>query len=129
MTVMKESRLLVSESGSSTVELAIILSVFLSMLFGIVNTAIVLWTMASLHYAAETAARCAAIGSTGCTDASSIQSYALDHYFGVSLAGTNPFSYSATGCGHTVTAFYTYSLVIPMVDTYPLSLSTTACSP
>ena len=129
MTAMRESRLFLSEGGSSTVELAIILSVFLSMLFGIVNTGIVLWTMASLHYAAETSARCAAVGSTGCTDASSIMSYALDHYFGVSLGGTNPFSYSATGCGHTVTAFYTYSLVIPMVGTYPLSLSTTACSP
>ena len=129
MTAMRESRLFLSEGGSSTVELAIILSVFLSMLFGIVNTGIVLWTMASLHYAAETSARCAAVGSTGCTDASSIKSYALDHYFGVSLGGTNPFSYSATGCGHTVTASYTYSLVIPMVGTYPLSLSTTACSP
>ena len=117
-----------SESGSSAVELAIILSVFMSMLFGIFNIAVVLWTVGSLHYAAETAARCAAVGSASCTTATAIQTYALSQYSGVSLS-TNPFSYSATGCGHTVTAYYTYSLVIPLAGTYPLQLSAAACSP
>jgi hypothetical protein len=105
------------------------LSVFLSMLFGVVQVAMILWTMASLHYAAETAARCAAIGATGCTSASSIQSYALSQYFGLSLGGTNPFAYSSSGCGNTVTATYTYSLVIPLIGTYSVPLSATACSP
>jgi Flp pilus assembly protein TadG len=123
---MRAVRLLRCESGSSAVELGIILSVFVSMMFGIVNVAIVLWTLASLHYAAETAARCAAVGSSSCTDPAA---YALSQYNGVSLGGTNPFSYSATGCGHTVTASYTYSLVIPMIGTYSLALSAAACSP
>jgi Flp pilus assembly protein TadG len=123
------ARLLVCESGSSAVELGIILSVFLSMLFGIINIAIVLWTIGSLHFAAQNAARCAAVGSSSCTTASAIQTYALSQYFGKSLGGTNPFTYSATGCGHTVTASYTYSLVIPLVHTYPVPLSATACSP
>jgi hypothetical protein len=118
--------LLRCESGSSAVELGITLSVFMSMLFGIVNIAMVLWTLASLHYAAETAARCAAVGSSSCTDPAA---YALSRYTGVSLGGTHPFSYSATGCGHTVTASYTYSLAIPMIGTYALPLSATACSP
>jgi hypothetical protein len=90
--------------------------------------AIVLWTIGSLHFAAESA-RCAAVGSSSCTTATAIQTYALSQYSGVSLGGTNPFTYSATGCGHTVTASYTYSLVIPGVTTYPLPLSATACSP
>jgi hypothetical protein len=117
------------DSGSSAVELGFTLSVFMSMLFGIVNIAIVLWTLASLHYAAQTAARCAAVESTGCTSASLIQSYALSQYFGRPLAGINPFVYTATGCGHTVTASYTYSMVIPLIGTYSLPLSATACAP
>jgi Flp pilus assembly protein TadG len=47
------------------------------MLFGIINVAMMLWTLASLHYAAETAARCASVGSSSCTSASAIQAYAL----------------------------------------------------
>lgn len=122
-------QLLVCEGGSSAVELGIILSAFLSMLFGIINVVMVLWTLGSLHYAAENAARCAAVGSTSCTSATAIQSYALNQYAGLSLGATNPFSYSATGCGHTVTASYTYSMVIPLIGTYSLPLSATACSP
>jgi Flp pilus assembly protein TadG len=123
-------QLLVCEDGSSAVELAVIMSAFLSMLFGIVNVAMMLWTMASLHYAAESAARCAAVGSSGCTNASSIQTYALNQYSGPSLGtNPNPFSYSATGCGNTVAADYNYSLVIPMIRSFPVPLSTTACSP
>jgi Flp pilus assembly protein TadG len=126
------TRLLACERGSSAVELGIILSAFLSMLFGIINVSMMLWTLASLHYAAETAARCASVGSASCTNASTIEAYALSQYFGLSLGGTNPFTYSATGCGspgNTVTASYTYSLVIPLIHTYSVPLSATACAP
>lgn len=101
----------------------------MSMLFGVINIAMVLWTLGGMQYAAETAARCAAVGSSSCTTASAIQTYALNRYAGLSLGATNPFSYSATGCGHTVTASYTYSLVIPLIGTYSLPLSAAACSP
>jgi Flp pilus assembly protein TadG len=117
------------EGGASAVELGLILTAFLSMLFGIINVAMVLWTLGSLHYAAENAARCASVGSASCTSASAIQTYALNQYNGQSLGGTNPFVYSATGCGHTVTASYTYSLDIPLIGTYSLPLSATACFP
>jgi TadE-like protein len=126
--VNNTTRLVICERGGSAVELAIILSTFLAMLFGIINIAMMLWTMASLHYAAETAARCAAVAAAGCTDTTSIQSYALSHYFGLSLGGTNPFVYAAAGCGNTVTATYNYSLVIPLVGTFPVPLSATACA-
>jgi hypothetical protein len=127
--VSKAASVMFCDSGSSAVEFGLTVSVFMSMLFGIVNIAIVLWTLASLHYAGQTAARCAAVGSTGCTSATAVQTYALSQYFGGPLAGTNPFVYSATGCGHTVTASYNYSLVIPLIGTYSLPLSATACSP
>jgi hypothetical protein len=102
--------------------------VFLSMLLGIINVSMILWTMASLHYAAENAARCAAVGSSSCTSTSAIQTYAQSQYFGLS-SGTNPFVYQATGCGNTVTGTYPYTLVIPLIGSFSVSLSATACSP
>ena len=117
------------ESGVSTVEMAIVLTAFLGLLLGIVNFGLVIWTQSSMHYAVEAAARCAAVNATTCGSAAAIQNYALTQYFGQSLGGTNPFTYSATGCGHTVTAAYTYSLFIPFFPTYSLSLSSSACFP
>jgi Flp pilus assembly protein TadG len=120
--------LLACDRGASTVELAIIATALLGLIFGIINIGMVLWTQGSLYYAVQAAARCAAVNSTTCGSATAIQTYALNQYSGQSL-GTNPFTYSATGCGHTVTASYTYSLSIPLFPTYSLPLSATSCYP
>ena len=117
------------ERGASAVELAFCLAVFLGLIFGIINIARVLWIVGSLHFAAESAARCASANTTTCSSASAIQSYALNQYHGESLGATNPFTYSATGCGNTVSASYTYSLSIPFFGTYSLPLAATACFP
>jgi Flp pilus assembly protein TadG len=121
--------LVLCESGATIVEFAFGLTAFLMLIFGIINISRVLWTLGSLHYAAESAARCASVNSTACGTASLAQAYALQQYNGESLGGTNPFTYSATGCGNTVTASYTYSLVIPLAGTWSLPLSATACFP
>jgi len=122
-------RLLVCDRGSAAIELAFGLSAFLTFVLGIMNVAIILWTLGSLHYATETAARCASVDPNNCGSNASIQTYALNHYYGRSLGGSNPFTSSATGCGHTVTASYSYSLVVPLVGTYAVPLSTSACFP
>jgi hypothetical protein len=109
--------------------LALCLAVFLGLIFGIINIARVLWIVGSLHFAAESGARCASANTVTCSSASAIQSYALNQYHGESLGGANPFSYSATGCGNTVSASYTYSLYIPIFGTYSLPLAVTACFP
>ena len=127
---MKNNLGLVScERGASAVELGLCLAVFLGLIFGVINIARVLWIVGSLHFAAESGARCASANTTTCSSASAIQSYALNQYHGESLGSTNPFTYSATGCGNTVSASYTYSLVIPPFGTYSLPLSAKACFP
>lgn len=127
---MRRTRSLVfCHSGATIVEFAFGLTAFVMLIFGIINIARVLWTLGSLHYAAESAARCASVNTTTCSSATAIQTYALNKYNGEDLGETNPFVYSATGCGNTVTASYTYSLVIPMAGTYSLPLSATACFP
>jgi Flp pilus assembly protein TadG len=125
----RSSGLLSCDSGATIIELAFGLTAFLMLIFGIVDIARVLWTLGSLHYAAESAARCASVNTTTCGSTSAIQTYALNKYYGEDLGGTNPFTYSATGCGNTVTASYTYSLVIPLAGTYSIPLSATACFP
>jgi Flp pilus assembly protein TadG len=117
------------ERGASAVELALCLAVFLGLILGVINIARVLWIVGSLHFAAESAARCASANTTTCSSASAIQSYALNQYHGESLGATNPFTYSAAGCGNTVSASYTYSLSIPFFGTYSLPLAATACFP
>src|SRR5205085_7537802 len=116
---MRIPRLLACETGSSAVEVGIIASVFLSMLLGIANIAMVLWTLSSLHYAAEAAARYAAICAPNCTP--TVTTFAASRYFGQAL-GSNPFSYSATGRGQTVTASYTYPVSIPLIGRFTVPL-------
>ena len=129
MTPNPKNSLLACRRGVSAVETALVLPIFLGLLFGIINFGLVMWTQASLHFAVEAAARCASVNAATCGSASAVQTYALNQYLGQPLGGTNPFSYAATGCGHTVSASYTYSLSIPFYGHYSLPLSATACFP
>ena len=117
------------DRGVAAIELAIGLPAFLILVLGIIYTAILGWTLGSLHYAAETAARCASVDPNSCGSAGAVENYALAHYYGESLGPTNPFVSSATGCGHTVSASYNYSFNVPLAGNFVIPLSTTACFP
>jgi TadE-like protein len=119
---------LACEGGGAAVETALVFPVFLLLLLGVIELGLMLWTEGSLQYAAESAARCASVDSTQCGSASAIETYAINHYFGPALASVNPFTYSTTNCGHTVTVSYTYTLGIPY-GAYSIPLSATACYP
>ena len=123
-------RLLSCRRGATIVEFAFVAPVFLAMIFGVIDIARATWTFGSLNYAAERAARYASIHTSDSNPiaASTVQTYALNAYYGESLSG-NPFTYSATGCGNTVTATYNYSLAIPLVHTWSIPLTATACFP
>ncbi len=124
-----KSDLLQCQSGAALVEQAIVMTALLGLIFGIINFGMVLWVQASLYFAAESAARCASVDAVTCGSATAIQTYASQQYFGQSVGAINPFTYSASGCGHTVTASYTYALAIPLFGTYSLPLTATACFP
>ena len=125
------SRLLRCERGATALEFAFLAPVFFAMIFGVIDVGRVAWTLGSLHFAAESAARYASLNydsSGNPPAASTVQTYALNAYYGESLS-SNPFTYSATGCGNTVTAAYTYSLAIPFAGTWSIPLSAAACFP
>jgi Flp pilus assembly protein TadG len=117
------------ESGTAVLEQVIVMTALLGLLFGIINFGMVLWVQSSLYYSVESAARCASVNAATCGSPGAIQTYAWNQYFGQSVGATNPFSYSASGCGHTVSGNYTYSLSIPLFGTYSIPLSATACFP
>jgi Flp pilus assembly protein TadG len=123
--------LLSCERGATIVEFAFVAPVFSAMIFGVIDIARVGLTLGSLHFAAESAARYASINTSSDGTppaASTIETYAQNVYYGESL-NSNPFTYSATGCGNTVTASYTYSLAIPLAGTWSIPLAATACFP
>ena len=124
--------LLSCERGATALEFAVLAPVFFAMIFGIIDISRVAWTLGSLHYAAESAARYASLhfDSSGNPPATStVETYAAQVYYGESGSTTFQYTYSATGCDNTVTASDTYSLSIPFVGSWSLPLAATACFP
>ena len=131
---------LADPAGAATLEFAIVGTLFLLLLIGIIEVGRGLWTMNALNYAVEQAARCASLNSTDCGSQSGVQSFAI----GVSaaLVPNSTFTlgqYSDYSCS-TVTAFsaqvkakqvsasYAMKLYIPFVSTQP-TLTASSCFP
>jgi Flp pilus assembly pilin Flp len=112
-------------SGASAVEFALVLPVFITLLVGGICGANLAFTINSLHYAVEEAARCASVKTLVCTNATTTQAYAQSKY----MAGGSPtFNYAATGCGHTVTASTVFPFSVATA-TVNVPVTATACFP
>ena len=118
-------------TGISAVELALVLPLFFAVLLGIINVSLVLWTQASLYFAVQAAARCAAVNPTTCGSDSATQAYAASQYYGQVVDGISPpFGPPVQqDCGRRVSVSYNYPLFIPFYEASPLILSATACFP
>lgn len=113
-------------SGTTAVELALVLPAFILMILGGMATASLGFAAASLNFAVEDAARCASVRTTVCTSAAAIRTYAEAHYSGPAISPV--FTYSTAGCGHTVSATGTFAFnVIPQLMNVPITA--TACYP
>jgi Flp pilus assembly protein TadG len=113
-------------SGASAVEFALVIPAFILLVFGGMGAATLGFTVVSLHSAVQDAARCAAVKTTVCTNASTTQAYAASRYSGPNISPT--FVYTTTACGPTVTATATYDLnIIPQISEVPITAS--ACYP
>ncbi|MGQ0741225.1 MAG: TadE/TadG family type IV pilus assembly protein [Alphaproteobacteria bacterium] len=88
--------------GAAALEFAILSPVFLLIVVGGINLTLLLFSIGSLHYAVEEAARCASVKSTVCASATSIQVYAGNKYFGPAISPT--FVSSTASCGNVVSA-------------------------
>lgn len=101
-------------SGGAAVEFAILAPAFLMMLIGTIMLAMMFFTMASLHFAVETAARCASVKTTVCTSAVTTQAVAASTYFGATAAPTFICTGRTCGgssaCGNQVTGQVDFTL-------------------
>jgi len=119
-------RLWADRGGASAVEFAIVLPVFMLLVLGAMSVALLTFSVSSLNYAVEDAARCAAVNKTLCSTAGNTVKYARNRYAGPPI--TAVFTYSTAGCGNTVTATGTFSMdIIPAISQIPLKAS--ACHP
>lgn len=117
-------RLWAHRSGATALEFAMLLPVFLPLLFGVVQFGQMFWTQTAMQHAVEMAARCATINATTCGSASATQTYAATQAFGLTLpSGT--FTASTAACGNQVAASYAFPFVTAW---FPATINLTAQS-
>ena len=87
-----------------------------------------IWTQATLNYAVQAAARCAAVDLLACGTAAQTQQYAVAQAPGLSLP-TSDFTVTTQSCGVQVTASLPYAFLVPALLPYSPTLSASACFP
>jgi Flp pilus assembly protein TadG len=124
-----------SRDGAVAVEYGLILPVLLLLVLGIADTGRLLWSYATLAHAVDAAARCGAIGASGCTTAAQIQSYAATQAYGLTISAAS-FSATAASCGVQVSGALPFTFIIPWLGSAQpfgasntITVSATACYP
>jgi Flp pilus assembly pilin Flp len=112
------------ENGQTAAEFALVLIVFLGLVFGTLGLSFAVWANETLQYAAEATARCLSVTPSSCAN---VQTYGLSQYAGpnISPVFSQP---SSPGCGHPVKAIATIPLDAVVVST-SISLTALACFP
>ena len=104
---MKRHRAIVrDERGSAAVEFAIVGPIFLTLTIGMIYTCLLLFSMGSMQYAVEEAARCASVKTTVCSSSATTITYAQGVYYGPITVPT--FTSTNAACGHQVSGSSTF---------------------
>jgi Flp pilus assembly protein TadG len=125
---MKIVRMLRDSRGVSAVEFAMTAPLFFLLLFGMIEGGLLLWTQIGLQHGAEAAARCASINSTLCGTTATIQNYAAQNAFGLSIA-PSVFTATSPACGNQVSASYAFGFVSNSFGMPSLTLNAQSCFP
>lgn len=113
------------ERGSSAVEFVLILGPMIMLTIGAINMSMMIFTVATLNYAAEDAARCRSVKTTICTNDATTSTYAKTRYQG---AAAPTFTPSLAACGNKVVGTASYKFTTGITTT-TIPLSATACYP
>jgi hypothetical protein len=122
---MRRANFLRDTRGTSALEFAFVGPVFLLMVIGMLYGCLMLFSMASLHYAVEEGARCASVKTGVCSDSTTTVSYTQTAYNGT---GSPTFTSTSPACGHAVTGSTNFSFNMG-VASWTVPLSATACFP
>jgi Flp pilus assembly protein TadG len=114
--------------GATAVETAIVLPVFLLLLFGVIEAGLLFWTQSTLQSAVEAAARCAVVDKTNCGSTSDVQSYAASQAIGMTVASSS-FNVSQPSCGYQVSISYNFSFIVSGLFPGMMTLNAKSCHP
>jgi Flp pilus assembly protein TadG len=145
---MKLKQLRDDTRGAVIVEFSVTISLFLALMFGIVQAALILFTQAGMQHGVEVAARCASVNYaaskiplnqscftdplTGTPTPSNVDASTIENYAVKNSWGFTPTVVATTGVvcgtakGYKVTATYTYD-VLHYIFSVPLTA--TSCFP
>jgi Flp pilus assembly protein TadG len=106
------------ERGAVAAEFALIIPALVVVTLGVINFSMMMYAVSTLHFAAETAARCVAVGT--CSSVSNFP------YAGPAISPTFTLS-TAPSCGGTeVDAKGTYEFSTGLAD-FPINIEASAC--
>ncbi len=111
-------KILRDQSGVAAIELAILGPVYIALLLGVIQSGLLVFTQANLHYAVQKGARCAALQDSCPSPAS--------YYAGPGNAPV--FTSTQQVCGQVLTATVTYTLSLVLYQK-DVPLSATSCFP
>lgn len=120
------------QRGSVAIEYALILPLLLMFVIGLMDTARLIWSYATLTRAVEAAARCGAIDTTRCGTVAQIKSVAAAEAWGMTI-DASMFTVTTAACGVQVKGSYDFTFIMPgfnyVVPTGTVTLGAVACFP
>jgi len=115
-----------SVRGEVAIEFAILFTVAMLLVMGLVEFGRALWYQSTLDFAVQSAARCGAVNASACGTTSQIQQYAVSMAPGLPVTTSN-FTVTSPSCGIQVVGSYTFQTVVPNLLPYTMNLTATAC--
>ena len=113
--------------GTTALEFAAVSPLLLLLLFAIVEFGRLFWTQATLQYALDRAARCAATTPSVCS-AQSTPAYASSQATALAIP-TSDFTYATPTCGYQVSASVPFHFFTQRLFPYSITLSAKSCHP
>jgi hypothetical protein len=87
-----------------------------------------IWAKATLDFAVESAARCAAVNAIQCGSVPNVKSFAVAEAAGLAVTAS-AFTVTTPACGIKVSASLPFPLVVPWLLSSSLTLTASACYP
>jgi Flp pilus assembly protein TadG len=126
MTFKRLSR---DTQGSSSVEFAATMPLFLALTLGVAEVGLLMWVELGLQHGVEMAARCASINTTLCNNTTNIRNFAAQNAYGLNPPPST-FSVSTPTCGNQVSASYSFNYLTTYIFPAPsLTLTAQSCYP
>jgi Flp pilus assembly protein TadG len=132
MTRMTRKTLFKDRRGTSAIEFALTMPLFILFLLGVWQISYGMFAQFALQHGTQMAARCMAVAAaannpTTCTDTPSTQSYAASQSYGFNPS-PSVFTVSQPTCGNQISADYTIVPVVANIGIPTLTLHAQACA-